>query len=178
MSLNPWILRVAILTAIGLPFADPADAQTCNTPIPLIGEPIVIATCVGDTNLPVVCNGAVPLTGPALVMSVHLPYPNGRLQVQSMDAGLDAAAFLLQGPCYSDAFCVAAEEASGPGGTASIELDELDSGDYFLVIAPYDDGSPGPACGPVAVSWIGNPSSPLDGLFRSNFTPTLDLPEP
>lgn len=96
MSLNPWILRVAILTAIGLPFADPADAQTCNTPIPLIGEHIVIDTCEGDTNLPVVCNGAVPLTGPALVMSVHLPYPNGRLQVQSMDAGLDAAAFFCR----------------------------------------------------------------------------------
>lgn len=176
MSLNPLILRVAILTAIGLPFADPADAQTCAMPIHLTDAPIVVNTCMADANFPYVC-GFLPLIGPAAVVSLHLPYPNGSLQVQSLSAALAADAFLLRGPCHPDTFCVAADDANGPNGAAIIELDGLDSGDYLLVVGP-SMGNPDNACGPVAVSWLANPAPPLDGLFRGNFTPTIDLPEP
>lgn len=161
LSRNAWTAGVFAAVA-------PAFAQTCPVPA-LLSANVTQAfdTCQGDSGLAFVC-GLFPLAGPATVVRLELPYPVGEISVQSMDAGFQPSAFLLQARCRGDVPC-SAVAGTGPGSTGAINLSAIDSGSYFLVVAAADFAE-GAGCGHVAVTAnISTEQEVLerDGVFRS-----------
>jgi hypothetical protein len=142
--------------------AGPAAAQTCASPSAIASNmPTVFDTCQGESSLVLAC-GVIPLAGPATVVGLNLPYPEGDISIQSMDANYAPTAFLLRARCANDAPCSAV--AWSPAGIAgSIDLSSLDSGSYFLVIAA-DANASGASCGPVLVT--ANVTTEQQALFK------------
>ena len=155
--------NVAIVSSIGA-MADHAAAQTCAAPAPLTpNTPQFINTCSGE-NLGFACLSK--LEGPAGIAQMTLPYPVGELTVQSLTGGYDPALFLLRSECSSSAFCAWAVDSGIDVDT--LDLAQVDSGDYFLVIAPAYPVTP--SCGVVAVTVHLTPEQEalmLDGVFRA-----------
>jgi hypothetical protein len=145
-------------------------AQTCPAPAVLAANtPTGFDTCRGGAGVVIAC-GAFALTGPATIVRMPLPYPIGRLVVQS-GAGFDPALFLLRSQCGNTAACGYVTDSGIAVDT--IDLAEVDSGDYFLAIAPWRwESTP---CGQVLVTLELTPQElalTLDGMFRGG----LDAP--
>jgi hypothetical protein len=144
-----------------------ALAQTCAAPIvPFANTMHSINTCDGDTSLPLVC-GAFPLSGPATIFDLYLPYPAGFITMVP-DGNFDPVAFLLQAPCSESAPCYDSADAY----SSPIDLSTLDSGHYLLVVTA-SEFSP-MSCGVVSVWFDLTPEQEagmLDGVFRSGSAP-------
>jgi hypothetical protein len=170
MSLSSVVFRCAcavVITAAMIPID--AGAQTCAFPTPLAANvTAVFDTCQGDSGLVVACN-MFALTGPAAVMRLPLPYPTGIISVQSLTVGYDPAVFLLRSRCDNSAACGTAVDSGVV--TDTMDLADVDSGDYFLAIAPMDFGSL--ACGQVMVTYGRSEEQQvlaLDGVFRAGIS--------
>lgn len=153
----------------------PLAAQTCPAPAVLTANtPTGFDTCRGDTGIVVAC-GAFTLTGPAAIVRMPLSYPMGRLVVQSGSAGFDPAVFLLRSHCANGAAC--GYVADSGIAMDSIDLAEVDSGDYFLAVAPWHgDSLP---CGQILVTLELTPQElalTLDGVFRGGLDAALTSP--
>jgi hypothetical protein len=148
-----------------------ATAQTCPAPAALTANtPSWFDTCRGDASVLTAC-GAFALTGPATIVRMPLPYPMGRLVVQSISAGFDPALFLLRSHCASTAACGYVADSGSVVDT--IDLVEVDSGDYFLAVAPWQ--VPSTYCGQILVTLDLTPQElalTRDGVFRGG----LDAP--
>ncbi len=162
------------LTIVAFMSANQADAQVCANPQILISHSDnILNTCIGDTTLTYVC-GSIPLGGPAAVALLEMSYPIGWLHIQPMDSNFLPIAVLLNAQCSGDAGCIAAVFDTQPGGMLDIDLSAIDSGRYFLVIAPPLEFSWPPSCGEVSISWyVESQQEPLlgNGIFRSGITP-------
>ncbi|MBA8887561.1 hypothetical protein FHW12_001775 [Dokdonella fugitiva] len=149
-----------------------AAAQTCASPSAITSNtPIAFDTCQGESSLALAC-GVVPLAGPATIVRLDLPYPEGRVSIQSMDANYAPTAFLFHARCADDAPCSAAAW-SGPGTAGTIDLSPLDSGAYFLVVAA-DANAPGASCGQIVVTADVTPAQQAlveEGIFHSGSAP-------
>lgn len=163
-----------LLAAAALMLAGPAGAQTCAVPIsPMANTTRAVDTCQGDASLQLAC-GVMPLNGPALVVRLDLPYPAGRINV-APSIGFSPTAFLLRGRCHQDAPC---DFAAPPDQSMPIafDLSTLDSGTYFLVIAPASGTDGAVPCG---IVWLTSSIDPAadaalqQGVFHSNFMPVL-----
>ena len=170
MSMSSSLLRCAPARLLGAAMvATDTGAQTCAAPPALaINVSIVLDTCQGDSGLIAVCN-MFPLTGPAAIMRLQLPYPTGFVSVESLTAGYDPALFLLRSRCDNSAACGTAVDSGVV--TDTMELSEVDSGDYFLAIAPMDFASL--ACGQVMVTYgmtAEQQALALDGVFRGGIS--------
>lgn len=170
MSMCSFLLRFAPGIVFGAAMvAAEAGAQTCaSPPLLAVNTPQWLNTCQGDSGLVMACH-LFALTGPAGVMRIQLPYPVGLLSVQSMTAGYDPAFFLLRSQCSNSAFCGMAADSGIVVDT--LNLSEVDSGDYFLGIAPiHFDSIP---CGQVIVTHSMTPQQQaltLEGLFRGGIS--------
>lgn len=143
-----------------------AGAQTCAAPSVLtVNESTFFNTCLsGDNSLVVAC-GMFALTGPALVIRMPLPYPIGQISVQSASAGYDPALFLLRAQCGNNAPCGYAVDSGSVVDT--LDLAQVDSGDYLLAIAPFHFESS--SCGQILVTHSMTPQQQAlarDGVFR------------
>lgn len=149
-----------------------AAAQTCASPSAITSNtPTMFDTCQGESSLVLAC-GVVPLAGPATVVRLDLPYPEGHVSIQSMDANYAPAAFLFHARCDNDAPCSAVAWSSA-GSVGMIDLSPLDSGGYFLVIAA-DANTPGASCGPVLVTADVTPEQQAlleEGIFHNGNAP-------
>jgi hypothetical protein len=102
-------------------------------------------------------------------MRLPLPYPTGIISVQSLTVGYDPAVFLLRSRCDNTAACGTAVDSGVV--TDTMDLADVDSGDYFLAIAPMDFGSL--ACGQVMVTYGRSEEQQvlaLDGVFRAGIS--------
>ncbi len=151
--------------------ASEASAQTCPAPTALaINQSTWIDTCFADTSLVVVCQ-MFELSGPAGVARVILPYPVGRISVQSMTGGYDPVLFLLRSQCNNSSSCGMAVDSGFVIDT--LELREVDSGDYYLAIAPMAGFSQSVPCGQVLVTYsmtAAEQALTLDGVFRGGIS--------
>lgn len=157
----------AVAVLLSLPLAD-AGAQSCAAPTPLVANGMqFVNTCFGDASLVAACWSTFALAGRAGVLTLSLPYPAGTITVTPQNVGYDPAVFLLPMRCNSTAGCATAVDSSGPGVSESVSLSRVDSGNYYLVIAPLQ-----PAlvdCGQVMVSYGVTPQQQgliAEGLFR------------
>jgi len=168
--MNNFPLRLVAAIALGAAtVATDASAQTCAAPLALVANTsTVLDTCQGDGTLVAVCS-MFPLTGPAAVVRLPLPYPTGSVSVQSLTAGYDPALFLLRSHCDSSAACGTAVDSGVV--TDTMDLSGVDSGDYFLAIAPIDFASL--TCGQVMVTYgmtAEQQALALDGVFRGGIS--------
>lgn len=154
------------LAAAGFAVAGLARAQTCAAPLPLAANaPQWLDTCRGDLSLTQVC-GLFALQGRAGVLRVELPYPMGTLTVRSLAPGYDPSLFLLRGACNGSAPCAALAETGIE--TDTLDLSQIDSGGYYVVIAPLLPDLI--SCGQVQVTHHLTPAQQAlmaDGIFRS-----------
>lgn len=170
MSMCSSLLRFAPGIVFGAAMvASETNAQICAAPAVLaVNTPTVLDTCQGDSGLVFAC-GLFSLTGPAAVVRLQLPYPVGFVSVQSLTPGYDSVMFLLRSHCDGWATCGMAVDSGIVVDT--MDLAEVDSGDYFLVIAPMDfKSSP---CGQVMVTYGMTPEQQalaLDGVFRGGIS--------
>jgi hypothetical protein len=169
MSVRCFFIVQCLIAIFGSAMAPSARAQVCTASAPLpVNQTLFIDTCQqGDIGLQFVC-GFEQLSGPALEFQVNVPYPMGQIQVQSANVDFDPVAFLIRGQCKSDAPCDAADYSAVPGAIRTIDLSKLDSGTYFLVVAPIASSSSS-ACGPVTITWsanLGDESIMQEGIFR------------
>ena len=170
MSMRSSLLCLAPRIVFGAAMVtSEANAQICAAPAVLaVNAPIVLDTCQGDSGLVVAC-GLFPLTGPAAVVRLPLPYPAGLVSAQSLTAGYDPVLFLLRSHCDNSAPCGMAVDSGIVVDT--MDLTDVDSGDYFLAIAPMDFNS-GP-CGQVMVTYSMTPEQQalaLEGVFRGGIS--------
>lgn len=172
----PIGLLLAAFASAPLLVAD-AAAQSCAAPLNIApNTPYVFDTCSGDVGLSVAC-GMFALTGPAGIVHLSLPYPAGTLLVTPFSATYDPALFLLQTRCGSAAWCGAVVDDAPQGGSESMALGDVDSGEYYLAISTWYDPTAA-ACGPVMISYELMPEQQAlanDGVFRSGITA---LPDP
>lgn len=156
---------VAVLLSL---LAGNAAAQSCAAPAPLIANGTqFLNTCNGDASLLTACWSTFALAGRAGVLSLSLPYPAGTLTVTPQNVGYDPAVFLLPSRCNNEAGCAAAVDDAGPGSSETLSLDRIDSGDYYLVIAPLQPSLVD--CAQVMVSYSVTPQQQglvAEGLFR------------
>jgi hypothetical protein len=170
MSTCSFLLRFAPGIVFGAAMiAGEAGAQVCAAPAVLtVNTPILLDTCQGDSGLVVACS-LFPLTGPAAVVRLPLPYPAGLVSVQSLTTGYDPVLFLLRSHCDNSAPCGMAVDSGIVVDT--MDLTDVDSGDYFLAIAPMDfNSSP---CGQVMVTYSMTPEQQAlahDGVFRGGIS--------
>jgi hypothetical protein len=168
--MNSLTLRLAPSLVLGAAMvAADASAQTCAAPLALAANTsTVLDTCQGDSTLLAVCS-LFALSGPAAVMHLPLPYPTGSVTVQSLTVGYDPALFLLHARCDGSAACGAAVDSGVV--TDTMDLSGVDSGDYFLAIAPMDFASI--SCGQVMVTYgmtAEQQALALDGVFRGGIS--------
>ncbi|HET8897568.1 MAG TPA: hypothetical protein VFN09_02125 [Rhodanobacteraceae bacterium] len=159
--------------------AHAAGAQQCAVPQSLApNTAISLDTCAGDQELHLACGSALELYGPAAVFQLDLPYPAGTLNLQPVAFAFSPALLVMQAPCSGLSPCYAAA-MSPPGTGSSVDLSGLDSGSYFVVVAPLD-GVPGPGnCGPAFLLWDVLPDDlPLlgEGMFRAGYAPVWSPP--
>lgn len=170
LSLLPSGIVLGAALVIG-----PAGAQTCAAPSVLtVNESSFFNTCLSDSSLVLAC-GAFPLNGPAVVIRMPLPYPTGQISVQSLSVGYDPALFLLRSQCGNSAPCGYAVDSGIVVDT--LDLAQVDTGDYFLAIAPisFESGS----CGQILVTHSMTPQQQAlarDGVFRSGISAPLPNP--
>ena len=169
------VLLIAFASA---PFlAADAAAQSCAAPLSVApNTPYLFDTCSGDVGLRVAC-GMFELTGPAGIVRLDLPYPTGTLVVTPFSATYDPALFLLQARCNGTAWCGAVADDAPQGGSESLDLGAVDSGEHYLAIGTWYDPTAAP-CGPVMISYNLTPEQQAlanDGLFRSGIGA---LPDP
>lgn len=169
-----------LIAVVGFVLAGSAGAQTCVVPANLVpNQMFSLDTCQGDSDLLFVCGVQVALTGPALIVRLDLPYPVGRIAVQSLDANFNPSVFLLRSQCRKEAMCDAVEFQS-PAPVTEIELANVDSGSHFLVVAPALGDMVGASCGAVQVHWsVEQQDVPFlhDGIFHSGVAPIWE-PKP
>ncbi len=109
--------------------------------------------------------GAILLEGPALVAHLQLPYPVGQVTVQSLTANYDPALFMLSSQCSNNSPC--GQAVYNGLQTETLDLTTVDSGDYFLVIAPFFPESTN--CGQILVTYSMTQAEVAlaqEGLFR------------
>jgi hypothetical protein len=164
------LLRFAPAIALGAAAVGmDAGAQTCAAPATLAANAsTAFDTCQGDSSLSAVCNMFV-LTGPAAIVRLQLPYPTGSVSVTSLTVGYDPALFLLRSQCHNSAACGTAVDSGVVVDT--MDLTEVDSGDYFLAIAPMNFDSI--SCGQVIVTYsmtAQQQALALDGVFRGGIS--------
>lgn len=170
MSMYSSLLRFASGIVLGVAMVSAeAGAQTCASPSLLtVNTSQWLNTCQGDGGLVIACY-SFALTGPAGVMRIQLPYPVGQLSVQSMSVGYDPVLFLMHSQCSSSASCGTIVDSGIVIDT--LDLAEVDSGNYFLTIAPiHFDSSP---CGWVIATYSLTPQQQalaLDGVFRGGIS--------
>ncbi|MEO5626836.1 MAG: hypothetical protein ABIQ70_12580 [Dokdonella sp.] len=170
MSMCSTLLRFAPGVVFGAAMiAGEAGAQTCAVPAVLaVNTLTALDTCQGDSGLVIACS-LLALTGPAAVVRLQLPYPVGLVTVQSLTAGYDPAMLLLRSHCDNSAPCGMAVDSGIIVDT--MDLAEVDSGDYFLAIAPIDFNSS--SCGQVMVTYSMTQEQQalaLDGVFRGGLS--------
>ena len=160
---------VAAIVLGAATLAADVGAQTCAAPLALAANvSTVLDTCQGDSTLLAVC-GMFPLSGPAAIMRLPLPYPTGSVSAQSLTVGYDPALFLLRSRCDGSAACGTAVDSGVV--TDTMDLTGVDSGDYFLAVAPIDFASL--SCGQVMVTYgmtAEQQALALDGVFRSGIS--------
>ncbi|MEO6689901.1 MAG: hypothetical protein ABIS07_03235, partial [Dokdonella sp.] len=149
--------------------ADEVGAQVCAVPaVVAVNTSIALDTCQGDSGLVIAC-ALFPLTGPAAVVGLQLAYPVGLVSVLSLTPGYDPALFLLRSHCDNSAACGMAVNSGVVVDT--MDLGEVDSGDYFLAIASADFDSI--SCGQITVTYsmtAQQQALALDGVFRSSIS--------
>ncbi|MEO7757568.1 MAG: hypothetical protein ABIS07_13390 [Dokdonella sp.] len=170
MSTFNSLLRIASGIVFGAAMvAGDAGAQVCAVPaVVAVNTSIGLDTCQGDSGLVIAC-ALFPLTGPAAVMRLQLAYPVGLVSVQSITLGYDPAMFLLHSRCDNAAACGTAVDSGVVVDT--MDLAEVDSGDYFLAIAPINFDSI--SCGQVIVTYsmtAQQQALALDGVFRGGIS--------
>ncbi len=163
----PCALAVAGLLV--LPLGD-TRAQTCPLPATLTPNvPAWFNACTGGNDIMLAC-GLFPLTGPTTVVRMPLPYPTGRLVVQSLTPGYEPAMFLQRSPCNNTSPC-------GYAALDTMNLASVDSGDYFLVVGPiYPESA---ACGQIFITHQLTPQEQelaADGVFRGGNSVPQGLP--
>jgi hypothetical protein len=167
--------RFSLLFAtVSQALAGAAVAQTCAAPTVLAAnQTYIVDTCQGDSFLQLAC-GVVPLTGRAAIMQLSMPYPGGGVTVQSIDAGYDPAVFLIRAKCDAFAECDAVVWEGPSGTTNDVPLFEVDSGVYFVAVAPTVTTPGNASCGHVLVTWsfnLGDGGFLHEGIFRSGIAP-------
>lgn len=164
-SRNSVVPAIALLLSL---LTGNAIAQSCAAPTPLIANGTqFLNTCNGDASLLTACWSTFALAGRAGVLSLALPYPAGTLTVTPQNVGYDPALFLLPSRCNNTAGCAAAIDDVGPGSSETLSLDRIDSGNYYLVIAPLQPSLVD--CAQVMVSYSVTPQQQgliAEGLFR------------
>ncbi len=157
----------AVAVLLSLPIAD-AGAQSCAAPTPLVANGTqFVNTCSGDASLVATCWSTFALAGRAGVLSLSLPYPAGTITVTPQNVSYDPAVFLLPIRCNSTAGCATAVDSVGPGLGESLGLGSVDSGNYYVVVAPLQPSLVD--CGQVMVSYSVTPQQQgliAEGLFR------------
>jgi hypothetical protein len=152
-------------------FASSSSAQSCVSPtlITQINTPYSFDTCTSSYRPSVLCAdlGGVFPTAPAVVYQVNLAYPSQGLTlnvVPSMVAqNFDPVVVIQRGPCGETGACPFAVDSAGPGGTEQVDLSQLDSGVYFIVVTSQDA-----TCGTAFVSINGfSTENDADGIFRA-----------
>ena len=160
----PRFPSAIVFACLALVATADAGAQTCPAPATLTpNAPQWINTCASGTSLGLVC-GVFPVYGPAAIVRMPLPYPVGRLIVQSQTPGYEPAMFLLRSQCTNTAPC-------GYASVDTLDLRLVDSGDYFLAIAPWYPESA--ACGQIFVTYALTPQEQtlmLDGVLRGGMS--------
>lgn len=173
---NPSTISRCLSAALLLAAADTV-AQTCAAPLAIApNTPYFIDTCLADSSLVLACQ-MFALLGPAGIVRLNLPYPAGTLVVTPMTVDYDPALFLQQWQCGNSAWCGAAVDDVFQGGTESMDLSGVDSGEYFLAISTWYDPGAAP-CGRVTVSYNLTPEQQAlvnDGVFRGG---TSAVPDP
>ncbi|MBL0163826.1 MAG: hypothetical protein IPP82_09355 [Xanthomonadales bacterium] len=153
-----------------------ASAQICALPgILTPNTSFAMDTCTGEQFLPVAC-GLFVLSGPAAIFHLPLAYPIGTISVQSLNVQYDPAVFLLQSHCNSNVQCGMAVD-SGQAMDV-LNLAEVDSGDYFLAIAPMETSNSIP-CAPVIITYsvtAAEQAIALDGVFRAGLSAPPTVP--
>jgi hypothetical protein len=173
MSVRCLYIVQCLIAIYLLALAPSVRAQVCLAPLPLpVNQTQLINTCEqGDANFQLAC-GAEVLSGPALEFQMNMPYPMGQILMQSMNTTYDPAAFLIRGQCKGDVPCAADAYVGMPGSTNTIDLYHMDSGTYYLVVAPLSGSPSTDSCGPVMVTWsatLGDETMMQDGVFRASF---------
>lgn len=175
MSISRFALRCLFLVLGTGMTVGQAGAQVCAVPLSLApNTPTWINTCQGEQGIVIAC-ALFPLRGPAGVVRMSLPYPVGTVTAQSINGDYDPSVFMLRSQCSNNAGCGMMVD-SGPV-VDTLNLSELDSGEYFMVIAPYYFTSS--ACGQVIVTYNLTPAQQalmLDGVFRGGISAPTPFP--
>jgi len=165
----------AVFALFSCAFASSPSAQSCANPtfITQMNTQYSFDTCSSTYRPSVLCanEGGVYPNGLAVVYQVHLGYPSQVFTlyvVPSMVAQtFDPVVVVQRGPCGETGACALVEDAVGPGGTEQLDIGQLDSGTYFIVVTSFDFNN----CGTAFLSINGNlgGGNDTDGIFRSRF---------
>lgn len=154
-----------LLACLSIASIKEAGAQICAMPATLtVNSTQWFDTCQGESSLVLAC-GTISLYGPAVIVHMPLPYPIGRISVQTLFGNFDPAIFMLRSECSNSASC--GQFADTGLLVDTLDLATLDSGDYFLAIAP-----PNPSvgnCGQILVTYsmtAAEAALAQEGLFR------------
>jgi hypothetical protein len=133
-----WLFLLAGLATTGL------HAQTCATPLPLLGIANTGDTCVAPNSLP--GYGGVPSPQREVVYSFVGSANNLTANIQQTGTPFGATILLLPAPCSSSTDPIAIGDFMTP-----MVIGGLTSGATYYLVVTADPGGPANACGDYAL---------------------------